>query len=45
MTLYEQVKAALRSGATPKEVAAVFGISERIAEKIKELLLTSGAGS
>jgi hypothetical protein len=37
-TLYEQVKDALRSGAPPEQVAAIFGVSVETTRKIEAVV-------
>ena len=39
MTLYEQVKKACKTNATTKQIAEVFGVSENIVKKVRELSL------
>jgi hypothetical protein len=41
MTLYEKVKAALKKGAEPEQIAGIFGISVTLVKQAKALMESS----
>ncbi len=38
MTLYEQVKQAIRRGASDADIACIFGVSETLVRRVREVV-------